>query len=92
MVREIKRKIFHFLSLVYALTYHFLGREETLKILVPILILEGIIEFGRLYFPAVNLKIIGLFGGIHREEETRRAFGLFLKLQKYYPMILFLRP
>lgn len=77
---EIRRKIFHFLSLVYAMGYFFLGRERVLAILAPILVVEGALEFSRLFLPRLNQRLLALFGGIHREEETRRVSGIFWTL------------
>ena len=80
MVKEIKRKLFHFLSAVYASGFYFLGREAVLKILVPILAVEGMIEAVRLFSPSVNAKLMFLFGGIHREDEMHRFSGIFWTL------------
>ena len=80
LIKEAKRKLFHFLSLLYAAGYYFMGREAVLKILVPILVVEGAIEATRLYVPRFNAWIMPLFGGIHREEEMRRVSGIFWTL------------
>ena len=80
MAREIKRKLFHFLSLLYAAGFYFMGREAILKILVSILVIEGSIELVRLCVPRFNAWIMPLFGGIHREEETHKMSGIFWTL------------
>ncbi len=80
MAREIKRKLFHALSLVYAAGFYFLGKEPVLKILVPILIVVGIVESARLLFPKFNQAIMPLFGGIHRESEMTKFSGIFWTL------------
>lgn len=79
-VREIKRKLFHFLSLVYAAGYFYLGKEPVLKILVPILIIVGTVESARLIFPKLNQAILPFFGGIHRESEIKKFSGIFWTL------------
>jgi dolichol kinase len=78
--KELKRKAFHFLSLLYAAGYFFLERGLILKILTAVLVLESFIEFGRFLFPGLNGRIVGLFGGIHREEEIHKATGIFWTL------------
>ena len=77
---EIKRKAFHFLSLVYALGYFFLERHLILMILSAILVIESVVEFGRFFAPKLNMKIVGFFGGIHRQEELLKPTGIFWTL------------
>ena len=78
--KEIKRKAFHFLSLLYTLAYFIFGRSIALKILIPVLAFEGLIEIARFSFPELNQKLIQAFGEIHREEETRKITGIFWTL------------
>ena len=78
--KELKRKSFHLLSSLYLLAYIILGRSPALKILVPILAIEGLIEISRFIFPGMNQKLVDLFGGIHREDETRKISGIFWTL------------
>ncbi len=78
--KELQRKAFHFLSFFYALAYFFIDRGLVLKILGSFLAVEGSIEFGRLLLPGLNQKIVGMFGGIHREEELSRVSGIFWTL------------
>ncbi len=80
MKREIKRKLFHALSLVYAAGYYYLGKESVLKILVPAIVIVGIVESSRLLFPKLNQAIMPLFGGIQRESEMTRFSGIFWTL------------
>jgi len=80
MIKEIKRKLFHFLSLLYATGFYFMGREGILKILVPLLVVEGIVEVTRLIMPRFNGWMLSLFGNIHREAETKRISGIFWTL------------
>lgn len=80
MINELKRKAFHSLALLYVLGYLFLEHDLFLKTLLSLLILVSLIEFGRFYFPDLNLKIIGLFGNIHRAGELRGPSGIFWTL------------
>ena len=92
MKKEIKRKAFHFLSLVYAAGYFFLERGTVLEILGTLLAVESCVEFGRFLVPGFNQKLVGIFGGIHREEEVRRASGIFWTLLgSFLTMLLFRR-
>jgi len=78
--KEIKRKVFHFFSILYTLGYIYFDRFFLLKLLTGLWLLEGTVELGRFFFPSYNEKIMGLFGGIHREEETRKFSGIFWTL------------
>ena len=77
---ELKRKVFHFFSLIYAAGYFLLERGSILRVLTIILALESSIEFGRFLFPRLNEKMVALFGGIHRQEELHRPTGIFWTL------------
>jgi dolichol kinase len=78
--KEIKRKAFHFLSLLYAALYLFVGRTVALAVLVPLLAVEAFVDFGRFYIPGMNDRLLKLFGGIHRKEESGRVSGIFWTL------------
>lgn len=78
--KELKRKAFHFLSLLYAALYWAVGRSAALKALVPLLAFESFFEFGRFLWPGLNAALLRFFGGIHRESEERRVTGLFWTL------------
>lgn len=80
LAKEIKRKLFHSLSLLYAAGFYFLGREGILWILVPLLAIEGTLEIARLCIPRFNEWILALFGGINREKEMNRMSGIFWML------------
>jgi dolichol kinase len=79
-VLETKRKLFHFLSAAYALLFTFAGRPVSLWVLGLLLALVATLEAARLRVPALNKKLIGYFGGIHREEEVRRPSGILWTL------------
>ena len=76
MRREILRKLFHFLSLLYLAAYHILGRGPALAALGAWIVLVAGIEALRLRRPAVNEFLMRFFGGIHRESEARRFSGI----------------
>ncbi len=78
--REFKRKIFHFFSFFYALAYFLMEKNTALAVLGTMLAVEAAVEFGRFLAPALNQKIVGMFGGIHREDELVRASGIFWTL------------
>lgn len=78
--KELKRKIFHFFSLLYAGLYAVVGRSGSMKILLPLLAVESAIEFGRFLRPDLNAALLRGFGGIHREAEERRVSGIFWTL------------
>ena len=77
---EFKRKAFHSLSILYGLAYYFLERKAVVEMMGGLTCAEGLIEFGRLYAPALNARLMGWFGGIHRAEEKRKVSGIFWTL------------
>src|SRR5689334_20982235 len=80
LAREIKRKIFHHLSLVYLLLYIVLPRWLTILLLGLALVAVGMTEFLRLRRPELNAWLLGKFGGIHRTAEVMSASGIFWTL------------
>lgn len=80
MNAEIKRKLFHHLSLVYMALYAFTPRWFALPLLgLALLILSGI-EFIRLRRPEVNARFLKAFGGLHRPTEILAPSGIFWTL------------
>lgn len=77
---EIKRKIFHNLSLIYMVIYGVLPRTVSVIFLGIILLGVGVLEFIRLRRPEVNAKLLAKFGGIHRENEVLMPSGIFWTL------------
>ncbi len=76
MLNEVKRKVFHHLSLVYLLLYAILPRWVTLLLMGIAVVGVGIFEFLRLRRPEVNAWILGKFSGIHREHEVLEPSGV----------------
>jgi dolichol kinase len=80
MIDEIKRKLFHQFTLLYAALYAWGGQALSLKVLGVAFCLVAVMETFRLRNAAFNEKLIKLFGGIHREKETRRPSGILWTL------------
>lgn len=80
LMTELKRKSFHALSASYALLYALTSRSTTLFVLGGLLVVVGLIENLRLAYPELNRKLLGYFGGIHREEEEEKFSGVFWTL------------
>ena len=76
-VRELKRKVFHCLSLVYLAAFHLLGRWDSAWILAGWILVEGTVEALRLHHPRFNEALMKVFGGIHRPSEEGRVSGVF---------------
>jgi dolichol kinase len=74
--REFKRKAFHCLSLVYLGVFFALGRRDASLALGAWIAIEGIAEAIRLRNPELNARLMGIFGGIHREKEMHRISGI----------------
>ena len=77
---EIKRKMFHHLSLLYMAIYWLIPREIALALLGVVLILLSVTEFFRLRRPEINAWFLQKFGGIHRESEVMAPSGIFWTL------------
>lgn len=76
MKREIARKVFHLLTLVYLWAYWTLGTTKTLWLLGGWIALEALVEFVRLRNSAINEQLITLFGAINRESERTKMSGI----------------
>jgi len=76
-LREVKRKVFHCLSLVYLAAYHLLGAPITTVLLSVWVVVEGGLEAARLRDPRLNSFLMRFFGGIHRPGEESRVSGVF---------------
>lgn len=77
---EIKRKLFHHLSVLYILIYWILPRWAALTIMTIAMVALAAIEFIRLRRPEVNEWFLKKFGGIHRPEEIMAPSGIFWTL------------
>ena len=75
--KELFRKLFHSLSLVYLAAYHVLGVFWFLWAMGVFIVLAGILETARLRKPEMNATLIRWFGGIHRPAEEKKFSGIF---------------
>ena len=77
---ELKRKLFHQLSLIYLVLYAFAPRWCSLLLMGTAVVLLGIVEIFRLRRPEINAWFLEKFGGIHRESEIMQPSGIFWTL------------
>jgi len=77
---EIRRKIFHHLSLAYLLLYAVLPVPVTVGVLFCALLALSAIEFLRLRRPELNAWFLKRFGGLHRPTEILEPSGIFWTL------------
>lgn len=75
--RELLRKLFHMLSLVYLAVFAALGREATLWLLGAFFLLDAAVESARLRWPELNRRLLAPFRGITREHEAERFSGIY---------------
>jgi dolichol kinase len=87
---ELKRKLFHHLSLLYMLIYGLSPGWVSVSLLgLALLILSGV-EFIRLRRPEVNAYFLKAFGGLHRQTEILAPSGIFWTLAGSWLTILVL--
>lgn len=87
---EIKRKLFHLLSLIYILVYWFLPRPVMVWGMgLAILIVAGG-ELARAKSPAFDRWILRALGGVHRDHEEGSVSGLPWTLTGSYIAMLFI--
>jgi dolichol kinase len=70
---ELIRKAIHLGSLAIPVVYYFISRETALTILIPIALVFGLSDAGRLFLPSVNTLYNKLFGFLLRRHETREV-------------------
>ncbi|MBI4051607.1 MAG: hypothetical protein HY400_03790 [Elusimicrobia bacterium] len=75
--REIKRKAFHLLTLVYLGIYLHWDLGESLFLLGIWVIFVTLMEFVRLAFPAFNRRLLAPFRSFHRREEETGPSAIF---------------
>ena len=73
---EIKRKIFHILTLIYVVAYWFLPKNIVLSGLFIAIIVVLIGEFIRARNEKFNIFILKVLGGVHRKSEEHKISGL----------------
>ncbi|MCX5796632.1 MAG: hypothetical protein NTY77_14155 [Elusimicrobia bacterium] len=75
--RELGRKAFHMLSLVYLAAYHLIGCPRVLVLLAAWLGLVTCVETGRFLSERLNRVLTGFFQGMIRDTEHRSYSGIF---------------
>jgi dolichol kinase len=75
--RELGRKAFHLLSLLYLAAYHLIGYPRVLVPLACWLALVAAVETGRFASQRLNRALTALFRGVIRESEQRACSGIF---------------
>lgn len=74
---ELRRKLFHMLSLLYLGAYEVLGPERGLRWLAVWGAALAVVEFSRLASPAVRGLFDAVFGPLIRPKEASRVTGAF---------------
>jgi dolichol kinase len=77
---EIKRKLFHFLSLIYAAAFWYLPKFYVLAGLAVMIILTIIIEITRRFNKRFNDAMLKIFSGIYRKSEEHKIAGVLWTL------------
>lgn len=73
---EIKRKIFHILTLIYVLAYWYLPKTFVLACLFIAIIIVLAGEYIRSKNEKFNIFILKILGGVHRKTEEHKISGL----------------
>jgi len=73
--REIKRKIFHLISLSIPLGYFVIERETMLIFIATLFIFSLGLELGRIYVPSIRQYIHPIFASIMRGAEEHKLSG-----------------
>ena len=76
LLRELGRKAFHQLSLVYLAAFFFFGWPRVAWVMAVWMPVVLIIETARLKVPAVERFLLGLMGGLMRESERAHYSGI----------------
>lgn len=77
LLREVKRKAFHMLSLVYLGAFHLLGWPLAAKVGGVWLVVVFVVETARLKVPVVERALVSFFAGLIRETERKHFSGIF---------------
>ncbi|MFH1540569.1 MAG: diacylglycerol/polyprenol kinase family protein [Elusimicrobiota bacterium] len=90
MTPEAKRKISHWFILLVPFFYiFFLEEKMVLTILVVIILIVAVFELVRLKNEKLNQKILKIFDGIYRQNETKKISTLLFTLSGIFFAILF---
>ncbi|MDE2237911.1 MAG: hypothetical protein KGK30_08485, partial [Elusimicrobia bacterium] len=76
LARELARKLFHLLGLLYLLAYELVGWPRLLAAMALWTLLVAVVETWRLASPRLNRFLAALFSGLFREDEKDKYTGL----------------
>ena len=76
LMREVARKSFHLLSLLYLAAYKLIGWPRVMPVMAVWVAVVVAVETWRLKSPAVNAALTNFFGGLAREEEHDKYSGI----------------
>lgn len=88
LAQEVKRKLFHLLSLLYLALYVAAGRTASLIVLGSATVLVAVVEAARLRSSGFNQFMLRAFRGIHREKEINKPSGVLWTLLGSFLTIL----
>jgi dolichol kinase len=86
---EVKRKLFHLLTLAYIGGYWLLPRPFVLWTMGFVTAFAIMMEVVRLHVPSLNTWILNILGGVHRPEEEKKVSGLPFTLSGSFLTMLF---
>ncbi|HBU70168.1 MAG TPA: hypothetical protein DEE98_07285 [Elusimicrobia bacterium] len=87
---EVKRKLFHFLILLYIAAYWFLPRILVLQAMGILIFAIAVTEALRLNNSRLNKWILNVLGGVHRKEEETQISGLLWTFSgSFFTMLIF---
>jgi len=73
--REIKRKIFHLISMIFPLGYFVIERENMLFFISTLFVISLGLEIGRIFIPKIGQYINPIFESIMRGAEKKKLSG-----------------
>jgi dolichol kinase len=76
LVRELARKAFHMLSLLYLFVYKTFGPDAALQATAAWTVIVFAVETARLLSPRLNRALTSFFGGLARAEEADKYSGI----------------
>jgi len=89
-IDEIRRKLFHLLTLIYVFSYWFSNKDMVLWVMGSIIVVVFIVEMVRLNMPVFNVWTLRFLGGVHRPWEASNISGLpWTLLGSFLTMLLF---
>ncbi|OGS23272.1 MAG: hypothetical protein A2252_09315 [Elusimicrobia bacterium RIFOXYA2_FULL_39_19] len=87
---ELKRKLMHFLTILYPILYNILPIKVTLVVSGSIVIADIIVESMRFVFPSFNKATLKFFEGTYREHESKNISTLIWTFSgSFLTMLLF---